>query len=419
MYDKFEEDDSSWSFALGLLVGAIVGAAVASLFTPRSGAQNREAVIERGLVLRDRVTEAGDSVTSKVRDTATTVKDRATEGVERVGAAAGATIASVQDAANSAAATVSEVAGTAAERAQTLASTATERVQEAANTAAATVSEVATSVNERAHVVAETVGERAQDVATRVQGVAGAAAERARQITGREGTDEFEVPGAADGSAEFEATLAEQNDALESLSIDEPDELLSSAGEFTDPPEVLASEARYDAEDVRSAAVDSDGMEQEELDVLASIETFDGATSTATAIDDQLAAEDMEALEDELAAEDLAALDDELLADNVVALDDEVAESVDTLDEGFTAESAEDLDGDLTTDMLPPGEVATSAGQGWSSLEAAVEEAQAEVASTEQFEVDEEPTALSGQPGQATSLDEYTASDESDEQRPA
>jgi len=52
------DEDHSWSFAVGLFVGALVGAAIASLFTPRSGPQNRELVREQGLVLRDRVTDA-------------------------------------------------------------------------------------------------------------------------------------------------------------------------------------------------------------------------------------------------------------------------------------------------------------------------------------------------------------------------
>lgn len=369
MYDKFEEEDSSWSFAIGLLVGAVVGAAVASLFTPRSGAQNREAVIERGLVLRGRVTDASDTVTTRVRDTASTVRG----GAERIGAAAGATVERVQEVANTAASTVKDVASTAAERAQTIAGTATEKVQDAANTAAAAVSEVAGTVSERAQSVAGTVSERAQGVASKVQGAAGAAAERARQATGRETVDEFAIPAATAGLDEFakpatttgldefgsvvgettgaiapldvdaimgldaDETAPPDVDAIAPLEIDatapldadaiEPPHVAvfdTAAGSTTRPAGEEASGqpvARYDAEEIRSTAVDTgvpeaptalpDRPEPEQLETLASIDTFEGATSSTTALDGDLATETLPPLADE-------PMDLELGSDNAV-----------------------------------------------------------------------------------------------------
>lgn len=41
-------------FMIGLLMGAVVGAVVAGLLAPRSGAQTRALVRERGLELKDR-----------------------------------------------------------------------------------------------------------------------------------------------------------------------------------------------------------------------------------------------------------------------------------------------------------------------------------------------------------------------------
>ena len=53
MYDDGE--DNSWSFAAGLFFGALIGAGIASLVTPRSGPQNRELVRdgENGLIVGD------------------------------------------------------------------------------------------------------------------------------------------------------------------------------------------------------------------------------------------------------------------------------------------------------------------------------------------------------------------------------
>jgi gas vesicle protein len=77
-------DDSSWSFAAGLFVGALTGAALATLFTPRSGAQNRETVRERGLVLKARVNEATTIARESANATATTLRGTANTAVDRV-----------------------------------------------------------------------------------------------------------------------------------------------------------------------------------------------------------------------------------------------------------------------------------------------------------------------------------------------
>ena len=77
-------DDSSWSFAAGLFVGALAGAALASLFTPRSGPQNREAVRARGVVLKSRVNDASTSARGSATSAATSVRGVANTAVERV-----------------------------------------------------------------------------------------------------------------------------------------------------------------------------------------------------------------------------------------------------------------------------------------------------------------------------------------------
>lgn len=49
--------DNPLAFVLGLVCGAVVGTAVASLFVPRSGFESREQVSERGIELQQRAEE--------------------------------------------------------------------------------------------------------------------------------------------------------------------------------------------------------------------------------------------------------------------------------------------------------------------------------------------------------------------------
>ena len=52
-----ERNDDILFFA-GLVLGAIVGGAVAALLTPQSGLETREQVVERGLELKNRAEDA-------------------------------------------------------------------------------------------------------------------------------------------------------------------------------------------------------------------------------------------------------------------------------------------------------------------------------------------------------------------------
>jgi len=156
MYDNSE--DHSWSFAAGLFVGALIGAGAASLFTPRSGPQNREMVREKSLVLKERVSDVATSTTTKVSDASSTV-------TERVSAVA----ATVADRASGAVATVQEAATTAATKVSDVASTATEKVSDTASAAVAKVSEVASTATEKAR---DLTGRTPEVVADAPQGVA-------------------------------------------------------------------------------------------------------------------------------------------------------------------------------------------------------------------------------------------------------
>lgn len=52
------QDHNDMLFLAGLFFGAVVGAAAAALLTPRSGAETREQVAERGIELKNRAEEA-------------------------------------------------------------------------------------------------------------------------------------------------------------------------------------------------------------------------------------------------------------------------------------------------------------------------------------------------------------------------
>lgn len=52
------KNDGSLAFVLGLICGAVVGTAVASLFVPRSGLESREQVSDRGIELQQRAEES-------------------------------------------------------------------------------------------------------------------------------------------------------------------------------------------------------------------------------------------------------------------------------------------------------------------------------------------------------------------------
>ncbi len=152
----YEDDDTSWSFGIGLFIGAVAGAAIASLFTPRSGAQNREVVLEKGVVLKERVGGATAAVTTSVKDTTTSA------------------VTSVKGATNTAVSKVSDTVSTVKEKA----AAAAETVTETASSAVSKVSETASSTVEKLQDVASTAAERVSDVAS-------TATEKARELTSR------------------------------------------------------------------------------------------------------------------------------------------------------------------------------------------------------------------------------------------
>jgi len=276
----YEDEDTSWSFGIGLFIGALAGAAIASLFTPRSGAQNREVVLERGVVLKERVSGATSSVTTSVKDTTTSavasVKDatntavtKVSDTVSTVKEKASAAAETVTETASSAVSKVSETATSTVEKLQDAASTAAERVSDAASTATEKVSSVAATTSEKVSSAASTATEKVSTVAStaaeRISDVASTATEKARELTGR--TQD------------------------------------TTTTDFVPDTQTVVSEANYDAEDVRPATTSSligtpsttaneaPGMSTlsgtttsaEPLRVLSSIDTFEPTMADVTA----------------------------------------------------------------------------------------------------------------------------------------
>lgn len=75
----YREDQSGASFVLGLLTGAFVGAGVALLFAPRSGAETRQQLGDQYRGLAERVGEQAQ----QWRDTAGQLRDQGRERIQQ------------------------------------------------------------------------------------------------------------------------------------------------------------------------------------------------------------------------------------------------------------------------------------------------------------------------------------------------
>ncbi len=287
----YEDEDTSWSFTIGLFVGALAGAAAASLLTPRSGQQNREVVLEKGVVLKDRVTSTTSSVATSVKGTTTSavasVKDATSSAATKVSD----TVSTVREKAHVAAETVTDAASTAVTRVSETATATVEKLQDAASTAAETVSSVASTATERVSSVASTATEHVTSAASTAAEVVSSAASTA-----------------VDKVSTVTSTAADKVHGLTGRGQETPETTAP-----TPPASVIASEAQYDAEDVRSATLaagtPSTGAapaatsgvadmpaNSEALQVLSSIDTFEPTmadiTASTTIDPDSLALED-------------------------------------------------------------------------------------------------------------------------------
>ena len=84
-------NDNGGSFALGLLVGGIIGALMGMLLAPKPGSETRSEIWERSETLRSRADEAAASLRERVGPAADGVSSRfgpAVESVREAGASA-------------------------------------------------------------------------------------------------------------------------------------------------------------------------------------------------------------------------------------------------------------------------------------------------------------------------------------------
>jgi gas vesicle protein len=92
-YDRFEREDGSGSFLMGLLAGTVLGAGLGMLFAPKTGSELRNQLGEQAGRLRSTATDGYQQASEKVTEKVSQMVDRGREAYDRarstVGGAAG------------------------------------------------------------------------------------------------------------------------------------------------------------------------------------------------------------------------------------------------------------------------------------------------------------------------------------------
>jgi gas vesicle protein len=78
-YDRFEREDGSGSFLMGLLAGTVLGAGLGMLFAPKAGTELRNQLTEQAGKLRSTATDSYQQATEKVSQ----MVDRGREAYDR------------------------------------------------------------------------------------------------------------------------------------------------------------------------------------------------------------------------------------------------------------------------------------------------------------------------------------------------
>ncbi len=76
------ERDDFGSFFAGLIVGGLVGAAVALLLAPQSGEETRATIRDRGIELKERAVEYGEAARQRALEAVEEAKERAERAIE-------------------------------------------------------------------------------------------------------------------------------------------------------------------------------------------------------------------------------------------------------------------------------------------------------------------------------------------------
>jgi gas vesicle protein len=82
-YDRFEREDGSGSFLMGLLAGTVLGAGLGMLFAPKTGAELRGQLGEQAGRLRTTATDGYQQATDKVSQGYQQATDKVSQIVDR------------------------------------------------------------------------------------------------------------------------------------------------------------------------------------------------------------------------------------------------------------------------------------------------------------------------------------------------
>ena len=92
-YDRFEREEGSGSFLMGLLAGTVLGAGLGMLFAPKAGSELRGQLGEQANRLRSSANDAYGAASEKVSQ----MVDRGREAYDRARSSSGSSIGSIGD----------------------------------------------------------------------------------------------------------------------------------------------------------------------------------------------------------------------------------------------------------------------------------------------------------------------------------
>lgn len=90
-------DSDFGAFLSGLVIGGLVGAAVALLLAPQSGEETRTVIVEKSIELKDRAMEQAEGARTKVGEVAGAARERVTDAAEQARTKAGEVAAATKE----------------------------------------------------------------------------------------------------------------------------------------------------------------------------------------------------------------------------------------------------------------------------------------------------------------------------------
>lgn len=74
-----DNSSDSGTFIAGFIIGGLIGAAIALLYTPQSGEETRNLVVEKGIELKDKAVETSEGVRQKTGQALSDIQKKADE----------------------------------------------------------------------------------------------------------------------------------------------------------------------------------------------------------------------------------------------------------------------------------------------------------------------------------------------------